>query len=95
MERLYQTDELGGNSLSVVFTVLDRLAVCGRLREFYPYPAVLKSKLDDPLVSCLYLTCFDRLGQRAEWLDFGAWMQSSKHKVERDEIFQQAAITRF
>jgi hypothetical protein len=90
MERFYQTDELGGNPLSVVFTVLDRLAACRRLRDFYPYPAMLKSKLDDPLVSYLYLTCFDRLGQPADWLDFGAWMQSSKHKVERDAIFQQA-----
>jgi hypothetical protein len=90
MERFYQTSELRRNPLSVVFTVIDRLSVCKRLREHSPYPDLLSSVLDDPLVSYLYLTCFDRLGQPADWLVFGAWMDSSRHKAERDEILQRA-----
>ncbi|SPE45521.1 hypothetical protein SBA7_880013 [Candidatus Sulfotelmatobacter sp. SbA7] len=89
MERFYLTDELGGNPLSVVFTIIDRLNVCKSLGEHSPYPEMIRSKLDDPLVTYLYLTCFDRLGQPADWLDFGAWMESSKHKSERDGIVQR------
>jgi hypothetical protein len=90
MERFYQTSELGGNPLSVVFTVIDRLEVCRRLRQSPPFPVeFFKTALDDPLVTYLYLTCFDRLGQPADWLDFGAWMESSRHKAERDAILQQ------
>lgn len=89
MERYYQTSELGGNPLSVVFTVVDRLSGCRRLRQHSPYPDVLGSLIDDPLVTYLYLTCFDRLGQPADWLDFGAWMQSSRHKNEREAILQR------
>ncbi|MCH8013078.1 MAG: hypothetical protein IIA61_14225 [Candidatus Marinimicrobia bacterium] len=32
------------------------------------------------------LTCFDRLGQPAEWLDFGSWLKSKKHDFERNII---------
>jgi hypothetical protein len=60
MERFYQTSELGGNPLSVVFTVIDRLEVCRRLRQSPPFPVeFFKTALDDPLVTYLYLTCFD------------------------------------
>lgn len=91
MERFYQTSELGGNPLSVVFTIIDRLEVCRRLRQSPPFPVeVFRTALDDPLVTYLYLTCFDRLGQPADWLDFGARMESSRHKTERDAILQQA-----
>jgi hypothetical protein len=89
MEHFYKTSELGSNPLSVVFTVIDRLAVCRRLRQSSP-PWFLDMLLDGPLVSYLYLTCFDRLGQPADWLHFGAWMESSKNKAERDPILHQA-----
>jgi hypothetical protein len=47
--------------------------------------------LDDPLVSYLYLTCFDRLGQPAEWMDFGAWLESSKCENEREIVLKEAS----
>ncbi len=89
MERFYQTRELADNPCSVVFTVIDRLEVCTRLRQSPLVPIEMAFVLDDPLVTYLYLTCFDRLGQPADWLDFGAWMESSKHKAERDGILQR------
>jgi hypothetical protein len=91
MDRFYQTAELGNNPLSVIFTVLERLDDCRRLRKIAPFPPEMNPYLDDPLVSYLYLTCFDRLGQPTNWLDFGAWLQSSDSKEERDAILQEAS----
>jgi len=90
-DRLHVTAELGNNPLSLIFTVLDRLAECRRLRQSPPFPPAVASRLDDPLVSYLYLTCFDRLGQPADWMDFGAWLESSDSKDERDAVLRQAA----
>jgi len=93
MDRFYQTAELGNNPLSVIFTVLERLDDCRRLQKIAPFPPELNTYLDDPLVSYLYLTCFDRLGQPANWLDFGAWLESSDSKEERDAILREASKT--
>src|SRR5712692_3395434 len=90
-DRIHITAELANNPLSVVFTILDRLGVCRRLRQQPPYPASVMPYLDDPLVSYLYLTCFDRLGQPANWLDFGTWLESSDCKDERDTILQEGS----
>ena len=35
------------------------------------------------LVAYLLLTCFDLLGQNDEWIEFGAWLRSSRHETER------------
>lgn len=92
MDRFYQTAELGNNPLSVIFTVLNRLDDCARLRQSPPFSSILSPHLDDPLVSYLYLTCFDRLGQPAEWLDFGAWLQSSDSEDERRKALEEASL---
>jgi len=93
MDRFYQTDHLRKNPLSVVFTILERLNVCRRLRQSPPFPAQMLPYLDDPLVSYLYLTCFDRLGQSANYLPFGDWLRSSKRKDERKSVLQKASQT--
>jgi hypothetical protein len=90
-DHLHRTSELGNNPLSVVFTVLDRLAVCRRLRQHSPHPPLMLPFLDDPLVSYLYLTCFDRLGQPAGWMDFGVWLEACRCKDERDAAVKQAS----
>ena len=90
-DRIHITAELANNPLSVVFTILDRLGVCRRLRQNSPYPPLVRPYLDDPLVSYLYLTCFDRLGQPANWLDFGPWLESSDCEDERNTILQEAS----
>lgn len=84
----FKTRELEQNPLSVVFTVLERLDVCSRLSS----PNVAKALFcyHEPLVTYLLLTCFDRLGQPTEWLDFGAWLKSKRHKDERKEGHQAA-----
>lgn len=81
-EHFYKTSELGNNPLSLVYTVLERLDLCFRIKQ----PEVEKTLFayHEPLVSYLYLTCFDRLGQPAEWVDFGSWLKSSRHKDERE-----------
>jgi hypothetical protein len=35
----------------------------------------------------LILTCFDILGSNSEFIDFSGWLTSSKHKTERETIF--------
>ena len=38
----------------------------------------------------LYLTCFDRLGQPTDWIEFGAWLRSKsgKHVGERQKAIE-------
>ena len=36
----------------------------------------------------LLLTCFDILGQTKDFVDFYSWLNSSKHKFERDKIIE-------
>jgi hypothetical protein len=82
IDHLYKTNELGNNPLAVVHTVLERMYLCTRLQQ----PEVERALFayHEPLISYLYLTCFDRLGQPANWLDFGSWLASSQHKGERE-----------
>jgi hypothetical protein len=91
LEHFYKTSELRNNPLSVVFTVLERLHVCHQLQR----PEVRRALFgyDEPLLSYLYLTCFDRLGQPADWLGFGNWLKSSRHKDEREKAIQQISST--
>lgn len=39
-----------------------------------------------PLINYLRLTCFDLLGQPAEWMQFDSWLNSNKKKEEREQI---------
>jgi len=89
IQHFYKTSELGNNPLSVVFTVLERLHVCRCLQQEPVRKALFG--YDEPLISYLYLTCFDRLGQPADWLDFSSWLKSSGHKDEREAAKAQAA----
>ncbi len=84
------TAELEDHPLSVVFSVLERLSDCRRLNEASPIAGLVKPLIPDPLVVYLYLTCFDRLGQPVNWIEFGSWLKSSKHRKERDEILFDA-----
>jgi hypothetical protein len=81
MEHFYKTSELDRNPLSVISTVLGRLDLCSRLNQ--PEMQKLLFAHHEPLISYLYLTCFDRLGQPADRVDFGTWLTSSRHDAER------------
>lgn len=37
----------------------------------------------------LTLTCFDILGQKDSWMDFGSWLKSEKTQQERSVIFEK------
>jgi hypothetical protein len=91
MDRVHQTSELENSPMTAMFTVLNRLEDCCRLRKSPPHPPEVLPYLPDPLVCYLYLTCFDRLGQPDEWLDFGSWLDSSDCKDERDLILAEAS----
>jgi hypothetical protein len=56
--------------------------MCSRIKR----PEVEKALFTyhEPLVSYLCLTCFDRLGQPADWETFGDWLGSSSKMAERE-----------
>jgi hypothetical protein len=87
LAHLYKTNEFEKNPLSIIRTVADRLDLCTRLSEWPVQQALFGHHR--ALVIYLLLTCFDRLGQPAEWLHFGAWLQSGKHAGERAAIEAQ------
>lgn len=73
-EHQHKTSEFERNPLSVIFTILERLdVVSGVSTSSTRAPAFVS---EEPLQSYLLLTCFDRLGQPADWIDFGGWLSS-------------------
>lgn len=82
IEHLYETREFTSNPVSVVETVTDRLDLCSRLSTPEAEDALWSHQ--QALVVFLLLTCFDRLGQPADWVDFGSWLQSDRHSEERE-----------
>jgi hypothetical protein len=80
----YKTSEYEKSKLSVALTVADRLDLYTRLQH-----AEVKKKLwhhAGPLSVYLLLTCFDRLGQPADWITFDKWLTASRAVKERDAI---------
>lgn len=80
-EHQHKTSEWERNPLSVIFTVLERLDL---LEKVNGVRNALTPMHHEELASYLMLTCFDRLGQPVEWVDFGTWLTSSQKKGERD-----------
>lgn len=87
LAHLYKTSEFEKSPLSVLQTVADRLDLCTRLSEWSVQQALFGHHR--ALVIYLLLTCFDRLGQPADWLDFGSWLRSGDHANERAAIEAQ------
>jgi len=85
LKNLFKTSEYLKNEITTVYTVTERL----NLGESLTDPSIEKKLFTHlrPLRIYLYLTCFDRLGQPADWLDFGAWIKSNrtKHIEERQK----------
>lgn len=83
-EQMYKTSELNNSKVGVVSTVIDRLNLYSILSE----AATAKQLFHHytPLVVYLLLTCFDRLGQPADWVDFGSWLKSHDKKKEREQV---------
>jgi hypothetical protein len=81
LEDLYKTAAYESSRLSVVDTVADRLNLYARLQNREASEAVWMHW--GPLCVYLLLTCFDRLGQPADWVSFDEWLRSSKTEPER------------
>ena len=88
LNNLFKTSEYLKNKTTIVYTVTERLSLSESLAD----PTIEKKLFSHlrPLRIYLYLTCFDRLGQPADWLDFGAWLNSknSVHIQERQNAIE-------
>lgn len=82
LEHLYKTKEVEQSAINVFTTVGERL----RLVELLSSQATGRElgAQQEPLITYLLLTCCDRLGQPARWLDFGSWLASNTHADERE-----------
>jgi hypothetical protein len=78
MQELYLTSARERNPLNQLMTVVDRLGLVERIS----HPETAKQIVDqyEPLVVYLMLTCFDRLGQHPDWIDFRSWLDSKEAK---------------
>jgi len=81
---MFKTSELNNSRLSVISTVIERLDLCSKLSETTTAKQLFHHYM--PLMVYLYLTCFDRLGQPSDWMDFGSWLKSNDKKMEREQL---------
>ena len=81
-EHAYKTKEHSQSHRTLIATVCHRIDLCRRLasgdvgRELFIHYR--------GLVCYLLLTCFDRLGQPSDWLDFGSWLSAGRCRSERE-----------
>lgn len=76
IEELYLTRTREQSLLGQLMTVADRLELVQRL-SISKSPALLVDQYE-PLVVYLMLTCFDVLGQPAQWRDFRSWLNGKE-----------------
>jgi hypothetical protein len=76
IEELYLTKTREQSLLGQFMTVVDRLELVQRLST--PESSQLLLDQYEPLVVYLMLTCFDVLGQPAEWRDFRSWLNGKE-----------------
>lgn len=88
LEHMFKTRELERTALNVFSTVGQRLQLVEKLDSDDLGRAL--NNHQEPLVTYLMLTCFDRLGQPADWLDFGAWLKAGEKLSEREAVLQSA-----
>jgi hypothetical protein len=72
IQELFLTSALERNPINQIMTVVERLELLERIGM----PEFAKQLHDQykPLVVYLMLTCFDRLGQPADWMSFANWL---------------------
>lgn len=80
LQDLYLTSAGESTRFGQIMKVVQRLDLVEKLGE----PSVGKLLFDhyEGLVDYLLLTCFDRLGQPAQWLPFPDWLNSPKHAAK-------------
>jgi len=87
LEHSYKTKEFEKSRLSVINTVVDRFGIYRKLQN--PDVCEILFNRHQALSVYLLLTCFDRLGQPSDWLDFGSWLQAEETKEERDKCVNE------
>jgi hypothetical protein len=88
-DHMFKNSEFDNSELAVIYTVVERLDLCSKLTDtatakqlWYHYR---------PLMVYLLLTCFDRLGQPADWMDFGGWLRNGDKQHERMQVILEKA----
>lgn len=81
LEQVFKSSAHEESRLHLVKTVVERLDLVKRLQEQEVSKALWMH--DTALSVYLLLTCFDRLGQPADWLPFDAWLAASRTSHER------------
>jgi hypothetical protein len=90
----YTNEELAEDRLRLVnyilglhanFSGMEKVEMIGKNGWTHPW------RYFDALMNYLVLTCFDLLGQPAEWIPFSEWLESSKKKGERDAALASLA----
>jgi hypothetical protein len=76
IEELYLTKTREQSLLGQFMTVVDRIELVQRLSTSESSKLLLDQY--EPLVVYLMLTCFDVLGQPAEWRDFRSWLNGKE-----------------
>ena len=91
LEHRYKTSEFERSRLHLILTVVQRLDLVRKIQA-----ADVASALSyhyEPLIVYLMLTCFDRLGQPAEWLEFSSWLKAKKCADERQNAVNSLVIS--
>jgi hypothetical protein len=82
LSHTFLSSELENSEYNAISTVVERLELVARLGKHEISEELAHHY--EPLVAYLMLTCFDRLGQPAEWMDFSSWLNSRRHAKERE-----------
>lgn len=82
--RMHKTKEIQSQLFKKWKRVLGRMNLCQRLKN----PDVGKALFChwSPLIEYHCLTCFDLLGQKERYAEFGEWIKSSDYKSERENV---------
>ncbi|ABV88164.1 hypothetical protein [Shewanella pealeana] len=83
-KQLHKTRELECQQFRKWVRVLNRMDLCRILMN--PDVGRGLSSHWSPLIEYHCLTCFDLLGQKERYTDFGGWIKGSKYKSERDNV---------
>ncbi len=82
LKYLYKTSEFEKSRLCTIWTVADRISLYARLK-IHDVSNKLAGHYES-LSGYLLLTCFDRLGQPSDWMNFGSWLSHVKKEKERE-----------
>ena len=83
-KQMHKTNEIQSQQFKKWVRVIDRINLCERLM----HPDVGRELFShwSSLIEYHCLTCFDLLGQKEGYADFGRWIRSSDYKADRERV---------